>query len=176
MVGGHVRAARVFCCVLAMGASIVLGACQGSSEPPLTDAQPSAAAVAHLVLDAIARRDESTLRALALDEAEFRVHVWPSLPAARPERNLPFSYVWGDLRQKSEAGLSTTLARYGGHRYELVEVQFGKPPAQYAEYLVHGETRLLVKGESGAQEALRVCGSLLEKSGHWKVFSYVVDD
>ncbi len=56
------------------------------------------------------------LRDLALNEIEFREQVWPELPAARPERNLPFSYVWGDLRQKSDANLERTLARHGGRR------------------------------------------------------------
>jgi hypothetical protein len=152
-----------------------LAACNGS-KPQLNEAQPSARAVAQLVLDAIARRDETTLRALALDEAEFKVHVWPSLPAARPERNLPFSYVWGDLRQKSEAGLSRTLGQYGGWRFELVDVRFSESPAQYAEFIVHGGTSLVVKNDAGEQETIRVCGSLLEKDGAWKVFSYVVDD
>lgn len=154
----------------------VVAACNGSSEPALTDAQPSASALAHLVLDAIARRDEATLRALALDESEFKVHVWPSLPSARPERNLPFSYVWGDLKQKSDAGLAVTLARHGGRRYALVDVQFERTPTEYAGYLVHGGTTFVVQNASGTKETVRVCGSLLEKDRVWKVFSYVVDD
>lgn len=154
----------------------LFAACNGSSQPPLRDAQPTARALAQLVLDGIARRDPATLQALALDEAEFKVHVWPSLPAARPERNLPFSYVWGDLRQKSDAALSRTLANYGGRRFELVDVRFGEPPAQYAEFIVHGDTELVVKNDAGAQETIRVCGSLLEKDRVWKVFSYVVED
>ncbi len=161
---------------MAIVLSLALTACDGSSEPPLTDAQSSPSALAHLVLDAIARRDETTLRALALDESEFKVHVWPSLPAARPERNLPFSYVWGDLKQKSDAGLSATLSRYGGQRYALVDVRFEGKPAEYAGYLVHSGTRFVVQDASGAQDTLRVCGSLLEKDRRWKVFSYVVDD
>ncbi len=104
------------------------------------------------------------------------MHVWPSLPAARPERNLPFSYVWGDLKQKSDAGLAVTLARYGGLRYALVDVQFGTTPTELAGYLVHGGTTLVVRNESGAQETVRVCGSLIEKDRVWKVFSYVVVD
>ena len=57
------------------------------------------------------RRDRARLDALALSEQEFRDHVWPDLPAARPERNLPFSYVWGDLHQKSNISLARDAAR-----------------------------------------------------------------
>lgn len=162
--------------IVAFAVLSAVAACNGSSEPALGNAQTSASALAHLVLDAIARRDQATLHALALDESEFRVHVWPSLPAARPERNLPFSYVWGELKQKSDASLASTLARYGGRRYALVDVQFAGTPTDYAGYLVHGGTTLVVRNESGEQESVRVCGSLLEKDGVWKVFSYVVDD
>ena len=85
--------------------------CGGSSAPLLSNTYPSPEALATAVMGAVERRDATALRALALNEQEFRDHVWPELPAARPERNLPFSYVWGDLRQKSEEGLALTLER-----------------------------------------------------------------
>src|SRR5687767_8103866 len=81
--------------------------CTGCSRgaPPLLNASSSSQDLASAVLEALAQRDANRLRALALSEREFRDHVWPELPASRPERNLPFSYVWGDLRQKSEESL-----------------------------------------------------------------------
>lgn len=143
---------------------------------PLANGQPSSSALADAVLDALARRDATALRALALDESEFRAHVWPSLPSARPERNLPFSYVWGELRQKSDASLAETLTKRGGRRYQLVDVRFEGESTQYSGYVVHRGTVLRVRNDAGEEESIRVCGSLLEKDGVWKVFSYVVDD
>jgi hypothetical protein len=32
-----------------------------------------------------------------------------------------------------------------------------------------------VRDASGAPEVLRLCGSMIEKDGVWKVFSYVTD-
>jgi hypothetical protein len=154
----------------------LLGALMACGPPPLHDAHPGPEAIAHALLDALARNDEAALRRLAIDEAEFRAHVWPSLPAARPERNLPFSYVWGDLRQKSEAGLRRTLATHGGRRYQFERVLLGKA-ADYPTFRVHDDTRLLVGGGASEPVEIRVCGSLLERPGQgWKVFSYVVDD
>jgi hypothetical protein len=128
------------------------------------------------VLDAIQRRDIVTLRSLALNEQEFREHIWPELPASRPERNLPFSYVWGDLHQKSEAALVQTLARHGGRRYMLVSVRFGGESTRYPSYTVYRETVLKVRDDAGTEADLRLFGSSLEKDDAWKVFSYVVDD
>ena len=155
-------------------AAATLLACQ--SRPPLANTQPSADALARAVVEAIARRDAGALRALAVNEQEFRAHVWPSLPAARPERNLSFSYVWGDLRQKSESSITRLLAEHGGQRYDLVEVKFLGPVSEYAGYKVHREAAFVVRRGGGAPEDVRVCGSFLEKDGAWKVFSYVIDD
>jgi hypothetical protein len=132
--------------------------------------------LAQSVLEAFEQRDLNRLRGLALTEREFRDYVWPELPSARPERNLPFSYVWGDLRQKSEQSLAATLERHGGRRYTLVSVRFGGEATNYPSYVVYRETVLRVREDSGATQDLRFFGSTIEKDQGWKVFSYVVDD
>jgi hypothetical protein len=146
-----------------------------SQVPPLANTHPSAASLASAVLDALARRDRATLEALALNETEFHDHVWPQLPAARPERNLPFSYIWGDLHQKSTQTLTNVMAREGGTRYELIDVQFAGV-TDYRTYRVHREATLRVRDPHGMETDLRVCGSMIERDGAWKVFSYVVGD
>ena len=147
-----------------------------AAPPLLANTYPSPAALATAVLSAVERRDTTELRDLALSEEEFREHVWPELPAARPERNLPFSYVWGDLRQKSEASLERMVARHGSRRYALVAVRSAGETTRYPSYIVSRETVLQVRDETGAVTELRLFGSIIEKDGGWKVFSYVVDD
>ena len=161
---------RVFA-VLAL--VIALSGCGG--VPPLTDTYPGVESLAEAVLDALARKDRAALEGMALSEREFRDHVWPELPASRPERNLPFSYVWGDLRQKSLGALSETLARHGGRRYELVRVTFNGQ-TDYQGFRVYREATFRVRDAEGQEQPIRVCGSFIEKDGAWKVFSFVVDD
>ena len=127
------------------------------------------------MLSAVEQRDTAGLRGLALSEEEFREHVWPELPAARPERNLPFSYVWGDLRQKSDESLGRMLASHGGRKYVLISVRNTGETTRYPSYTVSRETALMVRDETGAQMELRLFGSIIQKDGGWKVFSYVVD-
>ena len=143
--------------------------------PPLANTRPSSEALAADVLAAFARQDRDALEALALSEREFRDHVWPELPAARPERNLPFSFVWGDLHQKSRVGLATALLESRGHRFTLERVTF-TGTTTYATYRVHREATFHVRDGTGETVALRMCGSMIEKDGGWKVFSYVIDD
>jgi hypothetical protein len=152
---------------------MTIAAC--SRVPPLADAHPSAASLASAVLDALARGDRTALEALALSETEFRDHVWPRLPAARPERNLPFSYVWGDLRQKSGQELDGIMAREGGKQYQLVDVRFAGE-TDYGSYRVHRESTFRVRDADDVETDIRVCGSMIEQTGAWKVFSYVVDE
>jgi hypothetical protein len=161
--------------LIVAGGLLLAAACR-PAPPPLASAFDSPEALARAVLDRVAAGDVDGLKALALTELEFRERVWPELPAARPERNLPFSYVWGDLRQKSEAGLSSVLSRYRAHRLELVEVRFGAQ-TPYKSYVVHRETVFAVRDPAtgGPPEDVRLCGSLIEQAGRWKVFSYVVD-
>lgn len=143
--------------------------------PPLSGAQPSAEGVVSAVLDALASRDTVALESLVLSEQEFKDHVWPHLPAARPERNLPFSYVWGDLHQKSRQNLSRTIREFGGRRLRLTRVSFSGETA-YPGSVVHREAVATVTDEKGYTVDVRVCGSLIEQDGRWKVFSYVVGD
>jgi hypothetical protein len=146
-----------------------------SSVPPLDSQFRTPDVLAAAVLDAVAANDRARLDRLALGEREFKDHVWPDLPAARPERNLPFSYVWGDLHQKSNNRLVTTLREHAGKRYSLRRVRFGDTTS-YAHYRVHRDSVFDVVDASGIEASLRVCGSFLEKDGVWKVFSYAVDD
>lgn len=145
-----------------------------SATVPLAGTRDSAMAVGRDVLAALAAGDRAALEALALSEQEFRDHVWPDLPAARPERRLPFSYVWGDLKQKSDAGLRASLERLRGRRMTLVDIRFGGESV-YGRSRVQRDSVLVVRFGDGETEELDVCGSLLEQGGRWKVFSYVVD-
>ena len=154
---------------------LVVALLSGCSRAPLTNTYPSVETLAAAAIDGFARRDAVALRALAVTEEEFRAHIWPELPVARPERNVPFSYVWSDLRQKSEQSLGASLAQHGGQPYVVVSVRFAGEPAHHASYTVHRDTVMTLRDEEGRETELRLFGSALETAGGWKVFSYVVD-
>lgn len=157
---------------------LIVGLCLATAAAcnrPLANSEPSPRALALAVLRAVAARDEPTLRRLALDEQEFRRHVWPELPASRPERNLPFSYAWGDLQTKSEAGLGRLLLTHGGQTYTLDRIRFSGGTTQYRSFLVHRESVLEVRDAQGRPETLQLFGSVIEQAGGFKIFSYVAD-
>lgn len=160
---------------IALLLSTCLAACAPASRP-LAHSYDSADALAGAVLSAIESRDIDALNRLALNEQEFREHVWPELPAARPERNLPLSYVWGDLHQKSNASLGAALAKHGGKKYALRSIRFTGETTSYQSYRVHRDSELTVTDNEGRDQPVRLFGSVIEKDGRFKVFSFVVED
>lgn len=160
--------------LLTLGLLFVAAGCQ-RAPAPVAATLPTVEALAAAVLDALAARDEVRLRRLAVSEAEFRERIWPELPASRPERNLTPEYVWRDLAQKSEASLRGVMARLGGQRLTLRAVDFRGATTPYATFAVSRKTELVVADPAGADQRVRVFGSVLRIDGGVKVFSYVVD-
>jgi len=113
---------------------------------------------------------------LALSEAEFRDHVWPELPTSRPERNVPFEYAWGQLKQHSDGSLQGSLGRYAGRPLRFARMRFTGETTQYPSFLVMRDSEIVAADETGRELVLRLFGSVLVKDGRCKVFSYVVDD
>lgn len=166
-----------------LGAAIVaLATAAGCSQPapdantPLAHTFDSETALAQAVLECLAANDRPGLRSLALSEAEFRDQVWPELPTSRPERHMPLDYVWGQLKQRSDASLGSTLSRYGGRRLALQHVSFTGETTHYQSFAVHRGSELVVTDDSGAELRLRLFGSAMVKDGRYKLFSFVVSD
>jgi len=160
--------------LMVVGGLVLAAACT-PPLPPLDPAFDSPEALARAILERYAAGDADGLRRLALTEQEFRQRVWPELPASRPERNLPFFYVWGDLKQKSDGSLATLIARHRGRHVQLDAIRFGAR-TPYKTFVVHRDSVFAIRDSGGPVEEVRLCGSMIEQDGRWKVFSYVVDD
>lgn len=160
---------------------VITAACSTPAEPtraiePITLTFESPDAVARAVIDALNGRDRARLEALALTEQEFRSHVWPELPASRPERNLPFDYVWGQMKQRSDGSMNQIYARYAGRRLQFVQARFTGETTKYESFEVRRSSEIVARDESGTDWVLQLYGSALVKDGRYKVFSFVVDE
>jgi hypothetical protein len=132
--------------------------------------------LARAVLLGIEKEDVETLKRLPLTKDEFRLYVWPSLPSSRPERNVPFEYVWGDLHQKSIASIARNFDRFKGRKLELLAVRFQDGTTDYGTFRVHRDARVRVRDAATGEEGwLDLFGSVMEWQGKYKLFSYVTD-
>lgn len=164
----------VSCRVVVVAALVVAAGCR-ETAPLLTSTFDSPEALARAVIDRLAARDATGLRALALTRDEFEAHVWPHLPASRPETNMPMAFVWDRLEQNSDLHLAQTLTRRGGTRYELVSVAFRGSTTRYGPLTVTRESELTVRMPDGTVDTIRIFGSVLSDGRRHKLFSFVVE-
>lgn len=166
------------CAALIFAAALTAGCSNGASandRSPLHHTFDSPESLSRAVLRSLADRDDNTLANLALSELEFRTVVWPELPSSRPTHGVPFEYAWGDLRQKSTNALRRLVASTGGRQFGLVRVAFEGESTAYDTFTVHRETVLTIRDEEGLKITEALFGSILERDGEYKLFSYVVD-
>lgn len=168
---------------LGLGVVVIAMAMAGCSQPnapsskaPLTHTFGSPDALAQAVLDRLARRDIDGLKALALSEQEFQDHVWPELDTSRPERNVPFAYAWGQLKQRSDGVLASTVSRYAGRPLKFVRTSFRGETTEYKSFAVMRESEIVAADETGRELVLQLFGSAMLKDGRYKLFSFVVGD
>jgi hypothetical protein len=145
--------------------------------PPLSATFDTPEALAKAFLDALYQKDVESLKTFGLSKEEFRLHVWPELPVSRLEKNpLPFDYGWNDLNQKSTNSLRRTYAAYGGRQLTFIRIEFEDETTPYETFEVHRDARVVVRDEeSGKILRLDLFGSIMEKDGRFKLFSYVTD-
>jgi hypothetical protein len=168
------RSARIAALAIA-GALTGSGCGSYAAGARFSDPFPTQEAAAEAVLAALWTRDADRLLGLALSEREFRTIVWPQLPASRPEMGMPFDYLWGDMSRKSRTGIAEALAEHGRQRRRLQAVRFSGAPVDYGPFRIYPKTTLLVTGDEGRTDAIRVFGSMIEADGRWKIYSFVVD-
>jgi len=111
----------------------------------------------------------------AMSEAEFRNVVYPRLPASRPERNTSADFLWGMQTDRQRAYFAETWSEYRGADWELVRLEFTGETTDYGDFLVHRDSRLVVRSPDGVERAVRLFGAILERDGAFKIYSFIVD-
>jgi hypothetical protein len=163
-------------CLAGVSAGSVSCSAARSGPASLARTHPSPHLATEGVVSALTTGDRERLRALALTEEEFLVHVWPHLPVSRPERNVPFAFVWGMLQQTGEGYLRQALVRFRGEALTVDDVSFSGRASRYGHDTVHRGSTVTLRDRIGTVHHVRLFGSMVEYRGGWKVFSYVAED
>jgi hypothetical protein len=102
--------------------------------------------------------------------------VWPKLPAAKPGRNIPWDYVWNDLHGKSNMQLQARVNEWQrAGDGAVARVEFTGETTDYETFRVRRKSVVVLRTPDGGEINHRLFGSIIEASGRYKVFSYVVD-
>ena len=126
-------------------------------------------------LEALESGDLKNVVAHALDREEFEQIVWPRLPHSRPGTNLTPEFVWGQTVVKSLSALGRTFSDHGTRHYRLLKLRFAAPTQDYGTFVLHRDPWLRLRDENGNEKNLRLFGSVLEKDGEFKFYSFVND-
>lgn len=162
---------RIFLALLCVG---VVACAATPTFVPLTPSYDSKDAAVTAFLQALTARDRDTLLRQAVSETEFLKHIWPQLPASRPDVGMPADRAWTEQAQRNANFLAQTLGEHGGRRYELVAASFEGSATTYGSFTIHPKTTLDIRDEFGVRE-VRLFGSMIESGGRWKIYSFVVD-
>ena len=127
-------------------------------------------------LEVVASGDIDALRQLAVTRDEFRDFVWSGLDASRPERNLPWEFVWSQHALRHESSLRRIATDFGGQDLEIVSFTARGKTTDHGHFLIHRENYVEVVRPDGTRDELRLFGSLLETDdGRVKIYSFIND-
>lgn len=139
-------------------------------------AAPSRDALLSRFERAVARRDSTALRAMALSRAEFAYLYYPGSMYVRPPYVTSPGIVWQLMHARSETGLRRLVTRVGGHELHVVAQTCETAPVVEGGNHYYRDCVLSYRRAAGAPlEKKRLFGSLMERDGRWKIVSYAND-
>lgn len=184
----HIRASGVPGALSAVSLAAALAACAGRPPSPEVSIPPAPVSsdaphgprlsggasseweLAQRVLRALEERDAGALQALRVTESEYKEHVFPEFPEAKG--TIPADFHWFHLNVRSWNGIEEAVRRYGGLRFELLDVLPAKGVTKYATYELWNKVELVVGLPDGSIDQIRVFGSLVHMDGVWKILGF----
>ncbi len=137
----------------------------------------SADELARGVAQALSANDRKELDRFRISRDEYMAIVWPELPVSKIEQwKSQSGFVWSQHAAKSDAGLRLILDRFGGKNLTIRSVKCEAPAQEYASFRLYVRPAIEVADQSGAKPADPVLGTIIERSGRFKVFSYSIKD
>jgi hypothetical protein len=160
---------------LAVALCPVIPNAYAQDDPRLRSAASSPAELAERFLDAIAEGDLAAARRLLLTFDEYERYIWPELPEADPARNLNPAFVWEMTSIRGDAKLRGVIGNLGGRRLELEQLEFTGGVQQFPGFRLHRSSRLQLRDETGELQSVRLFGSVVERDGQFRIFSFNFD-
>jgi hypothetical protein len=123
---------------------------------------------------AVERGDTASIRAMVLTRAEFAHLYYPTSPYTRRPTKQVAGLAWFLILQESQKGISRVFNRYGGRASTYVSHACEPEPRTDAGFRYWDRCLVTVR-EGGASVERRLFGSVIERDGHFKFFSYSND-
>ncbi len=125
------------------------------------------------VVAAIGNRDQAALGKLAIDQAEFKRYIWPSIARRVSGGNMNADKYFTVYQKSSQVGMTEGMESLGGHRWEVVKIS-AEPGAKGKGYQVYNAPVITLRDDGGKETSLRFIGGMLERDGAFKVTTFYV--
>lgn len=145
------------------------------APPRLTGGAMSRDALVRRFARAVERRDTAAIRAMVLNRAEFAYLYYPSSPYARPPTVQEAPLAWFLLIQNSQIGLTRVFDRLGGQKAVYLGHRCDPEPSREGANLFWRECVVDLKTPGQGAVTRKLFGSIIERNGHFKFFSYTND-
>lgn len=124
---------------------------------------------------AVERRDTTAIRAMVIDRAEFAYLYYPSSPYTRPPTVQEAPLAWFLLVQNSQKGVTRVFNRFGGQRAEYAGHRCDPEPSREGDNVFWRECIVDLKTRRDGIVTRKLFGSIIERDGRFKFFSYSND-
>ncbi len=124
-------------------------------------------------LNALSAKDETAIKRLSIDQAEFKKYIWPTIAAQVSGANVNAEKYYAVYSRSSEVGVKEAGDLLGQHKWELVKVA-AEPTRKGKDYQLYGAPIVTVRDEAGQEKTLKLVGGLLERGGSFKVTTFYV--
>ena len=141
----------------------------------LTEGATSREALIRRFARAVERRDTTAIRAMVLNRAEFAYLYFPSSPYARPPTVQEAPLAWFLLVQNSQKGVTRVFDRIGGQRFEYIGHRCDPEPSREGANLFWRGCVVDLRMPTDGLVTRKLFGSIIERDGRFKFFSYTND-
>jgi hypothetical protein len=127
------------------------------------------------VFDALERRDERALKALAITKSDFKKFIWPSLShTVVGKLGVKADALYAISVKESDIGLALALKEYGGQKYKVIQLAAlsAEPPTRRRRLRAFAGPTVTVSDEMGRVRIVHVTGGIVEFGGVYKVSTY----
>ena len=153
-------------------ALVVVTAAIGFPETPRTPTD-----LIGQVFNALERRDERTLKALAITRSDFKKFIWPSLSQTVIGRlGINADTLYLVSVKESGTGLALTSKEYGGRKLSLIQISpltgERRPIHRKRRFSAYAGPVVTMRDENGNERTVQVVGGVVEIGGVYKVSTY----
>ena len=121
---------------------------------------------------ALEARDTTALATMLLNRAEFAYLVYPESHWTRPPYRQAPGLAWMQAVNANGTGLARLLDRMAGRNLRFTSYECGTEPEVIGENRIWRGCTLRVERAPGDMRAMQLFAGIIERRGHFKVFSY----